>query len=72
MVHAKEEAPICLSVEEVAVRSGQEVLLEVDDNFFLIVVDPRRTSDHHLKPHHIHSLNIIILNLLVNHILVNN
>jgi hypothetical protein len=59
MVHAKEEAPICLSVEEVAVRAAQEVLIQVDDNILQIVGNPQGTSDHHPRPHHICLLNII-------------
>jgi hypothetical protein len=34
------ESPVCLSVEEVTDRAGQEVLMEVDDKISLIVGDP--------------------------------
>jgi hypothetical protein len=37
MVRAIDWAPICLSLEEVAVRAGHDVLIKVDDNSIPIV-----------------------------------
>jgi hypothetical protein len=36
---------ICLSLEEAAVRPGDEVLTELDDNILLIVDDPQGILD---------------------------
>jgi hypothetical protein len=46
MVGPKDYAPICLSLEEVTVRAGHEVLTEVDDNNVLIVGDPQGILVH--------------------------
>jgi len=37
---------ICLSLEEVAVHTAHEVLMEVDNNILLIVGDLQRILDH--------------------------
>ncbi len=39
MVRPIEYAPLCPSLEEVAVCASQEVLMEVDDNILLIARD---------------------------------
>jgi hypothetical protein len=36
-----EQSPIHLSLEEVAVRAGHKVLMEVDDNILPIVAEPQ-------------------------------
>jgi hypothetical protein len=56
---AKRIAPIPLSLEEVTVYAGHEVLMEVDDNISLSVVNPKGILDQQLRPHSIHSLNSI-------------
>jgi hypothetical protein len=50
MVRPIEKAPICLSLEEVTVRAGHKVLMEVDDNISLIVGNPQGISDQQLRP----------------------
>ncbi len=52
--------PICLSLEEVAVRTGLKVLMEVDDNSAVIVGDPQGGLSQKLWLHLIHLLNFII------------
>jgi hypothetical protein len=46
------------SLEEVAVRAGHEVLMEVDSNSALIVGNPQGILGEHLRPRPIHWLNI--------------
>ncbi len=48
-----------LSLEEFAVRAGQEVLMEVDDSSALIVVDLRGILGKQFWPRPIKLLNII-------------
>jgi hypothetical protein len=47
-------------LEEVAVRVGRKVLMEVDDNILLIVSDPQGILDQQLRPHPSHLLKITI------------
>jgi hypothetical protein len=49
-------APICLSLEEVIVHAGHEVLMKVDDHSVLIVGDPQVILGQQLRPHSIHLL----------------
>jgi hypothetical protein len=37
-------------LEEAIVHAGREILMEVDDNILLIVGDPRKILDQHLRP----------------------
>ncbi len=55
-------------MEEIAVRSVPEVLMEVDDNVPLIVGDPQEILDQQLWPHPIPLLNIILI--LINESLI--
>jgi hypothetical protein len=48
-------------LEEVAVRAGHEVLLEVDDHSALIVGDPRGILGQQFRPQPIHFLSIILI-----------
>jgi hypothetical protein len=41
-------------LEEVAVGAGYEVLVDIDDNDWLIVGDPQGVLDEQLRPHPIH------------------
>ncbi len=50
MVRPIEYAPIRLSFEEVAVRAGHEVLIEVDDKISPIGGAPKGILDQQLKP----------------------
>jgi len=51
-------------LEEVATRTGQEVLLEVDNNISLIVGGSQGILNQQLKPHSIiYLLNIITFTL---------
>jgi hypothetical protein len=45
MVRPIEKAPICHSLEVVALRAGLEVLMEVNNNILLIVGKPRGFLD---------------------------
>jgi hypothetical protein len=49
-----------LSLKEVPVSSGHEVLFKVDDNSALIVSDPRGIVGQQLRPH---LLNTIIISI---------
>jgi hypothetical protein len=42
-----EQTPICLSLKEVIMCVGQEVLMEVDDYISLIVGDPQGILDYY-------------------------
>ncbi len=53
--------PVCLSLEEVAVRAGNEVLVEVDDNCTLIVGNAQGILGWLLRVWSIHSSNMIII-----------
>jgi hypothetical protein len=48
-------------LEEVAVRAGHEVLMDVKNNCALIVGDPQGILNYQLKYHPIHLLNVIIV-----------
>ncbi len=54
MVRPIEEAPICLYLEEVAVRAGHNVMIDVDANISLIIGNPHMILDQQLRPHPIH------------------
>jgi hypothetical protein len=60
MVRPTEYTPITLSFEEVAVRAGHEVLMELDDSILLIVDDPQGILYWQLRPHPIHFLNFTL------------
>jgi hypothetical protein len=64
IVRPIDEAPICLSEEEVIVRAGQEVLLEVD-NSVPISGSPCGILGHHLRHHPILYLNIVIAIIII-------
>jgi hypothetical protein len=49
-----------MSLEEIAVHAGHEVLMEVDYNISLIVSNQWGILDQQLKPHPITLLRIII------------
>jgi hypothetical protein len=51
MVRSVDYTPILLSLQEVAVRACNKVLIEVDDNSALIVCDPHGILGQQLKPH---------------------
>ncbi len=59
-------APICLSLEEVAVCAGQKVLMKAEDSSALIIGDSREIWCQQLRPHPIRILNIVIVILIVN------
>jgi hypothetical protein len=50
---------VCLSVEEVTVRAGFKIFVEVDVESKLIVHNPQGIFVHHLRPRPIHCLIII-------------
>jgi hypothetical protein len=54
-------------LEEVIVRAGHKVLMEVDDSILLIVGDPQGIFDQQLRPHQIHLINITFL--IINYII---
>ncbi len=56
-----EEAPICLSLEDVTEGAVHKVLMVVGDNILLIVVNPQRILDWQFRRRQIHLLNIIII-----------
>jgi hypothetical protein len=60
LIRKKYQAAICLSLEEVAVHYGLEVLMEIDDNNALTVDGPQGILDQQLSPRSIYSLCIII------------
>jgi hypothetical protein len=51
-------------LEEFAVHAGDKVLMEVDDDIWMIVDDPQGILDQHLWHHLIPLLNIIIIELI--------
>jgi hypothetical protein len=57
----EDKTSICRSSEEVAVRVGHEVLIDVDDKSGLIVGDPRGILGQQLNLHPIYILHIIII-----------
>ncbi len=50
IVRPIDQAPICLSLEEVSVCADHQVLLEVDDNSGLIVGDLKGILGQKLRP----------------------
>ncbi len=66
MIRPIEKAPICLSLEKVALCAANEVLVEVDDNILLIVGNSWRILDQQLRPKPIYVLNVIsiLINLM--------
>ncbi len=54
-------APPCQSSEEIVVRAGHEVMMEVDGNISMNVVNPQGIFDQHLRPRQVHSLTITII-----------
>ncbi len=61
MVRPIELAPIHLPLEDVTVRAGRKVLMEVDDKSALIVGNLQGILGQQLRPHPVHLLNIIYL-----------
>ncbi len=59
-----EQAPICLSLEEVAEHAGHEVLVKVGDHISLIVGNRQGILDQKLRPRPIQFLNPAIIILL--------
>jgi hypothetical protein len=51
-------------MEEVAVHSGHEVLMEIERNILLTADDPQGILDQQLRPHPIPLLNIVIIRLI--------
>jgi hypothetical protein len=49
---------ILLSLEDIVVHSGHEVLMEVDNNILIPVGDLQGILDEQLRPQPINSLNI--------------
>ncbi len=67
MVRLAEESPMCLSYEEVAMRTGCAVLMEVDDNILLIGGDVHGILEEQLRLHPIHLMNsIVLLKIILN------
>ncbi len=65
-VHCSIEcAPICLSLEEVAMSADYKVLMEVDDNILLIVGNPQGILGQQVRPYPIHLLNDIIIIIII-------
>jgi hypothetical protein len=60
MVRPIDKATITLSSEEVTMRGGREVLVEVDDNSLLIIGDLQGISVEQLRSRQTHLLNITI------------
>jgi hypothetical protein len=56
-------------LEEVAVRAGHKVLMEVDDNSALIVVDSRGILDKQIRSHRICLLNVFALLIIIFYII---
>jgi hypothetical protein len=50
-------------LEEIAVRAGHEVLMEVGSNFSLTVFDPQGILNKQLRPYPFHVLNMIIFKI---------
>jgi hypothetical protein len=55
-----DQAPIHLSLEEVAIRAGHKVLMDVDEFGAQITVDPQGIIGKQLSLHTIHLLDIIL------------
>ncbi len=54
MVSLIEQATICQSLEKVAVHVGQEVLMDIGNNIFMIIDNLQGILDHQLRLHPIH------------------
>jgi hypothetical protein len=52
-------------LEDVHGRAGRKVLMEVDDNIWMIIGDLQGILDQQLRPRQIHFLIIVILILIV-------
>jgi hypothetical protein len=50
MVWSIDYVPICLSLEQVAMRAGNEVWMEISNNSALIVGDPQLILGQQLRP----------------------
>jgi hypothetical protein len=59
MVAANRLGQICLSLDEIIVLAGHEVLMKFDENGPLIIGDPQGILGQQLRLHTIHLLNII-------------
>jgi hypothetical protein len=66
MIRLAKWAPICLSLEGVAVHAGHKVLEKVDGNISLLACDPLGILCQHLRPHPIYLINIIMIKLFDN------
>jgi hypothetical protein len=60
------QAPVHLSLEEVALPGGHKVLMEVGNNVSLIVGNLRGLLDEQLRPHLINLLNTINILITLN------
>jgi hypothetical protein len=62
---------LCLSLEEVTVRAGHQVLMEVDNKSLSTVCDLDRILGKHLRPHPTCLLSIIIfiITTLINYLI---
>ncbi len=56
--------PYLKSLEEVTLRAGHKVFMEVDDDVALIILIHKGILAQHFKPHPIHFLNSIIIKLI--------
>ncbi len=55
-----------LSVKEVTMEDDHKVLIGVDNNIWLIVVDPLGILDNEWRPHPIHLVNIVMpINIVI-------
>ncbi len=59
-----------MSLEEVAVRAGNEVLIQVDDNISATVGDPRGILDQFLRSRQIQLTNIIVIKLNIIYVIL--
>ncbi len=58
---------MCLSYEEVAMRTGWAVLMEVDESILLIGGDAHGILEQQLRLHPIHLMNsIVLLKIILN------
>ncbi len=67
MVRPIEQAPVHLLFEDVAVRGGHKVLIEVDNDISMNASDRQGILDKQLRPHPTHLLNIIITTIILNY-----
>ncbi len=59
-----------MSLEEVAVRAGHEVLIQVDDNISATVGDPRGNLDQFLRSRQIQLIMIIVIKLKIIYVII--